>query len=375
MIWFVAAVAVGNVAVGYALGARLGWPLKGRDAEPLLADRPQAAAPVAPPAAPFVAATPAPAPFAPPATAASPQEAKAALDAFRQRLEAAGSSLRATIDQPEDFQRSAGELQKTNHEFLDDAAQRLQGWRPGGQDQAQRDALAAGAEELGRQAAKIDALLEQPLDPERRSELVADTETLSAEVAASASRLEAAAGGPEPTTPGLHPTMATLDALIDAITHELEETDQAPPTALLQFDPPSAPHPAGCGPRLEAKLVELLQEALEPQQIVTSKEGAGYLVLLTGDSPEEALARIDGFRQQVEAGRFSADGPVVQATVSCAVAASEGCGGFEEVYQRLEAALADAQRLGRNRTYHHDGRMVAPALPESLGLLPMTIEI
>lgn len=127
--------------------------------------------------------------------------------------------------------------------------------------------------------------------------------------------------------------------------------------------------------RLLTSLTTLVQELTEATHGTACNTNGQLLIALPGDTPEEASRRLDTLRQQVEKTTFDAGETKLQATVTCAIAEAGDEPSRQALLDNLEEALGESERHGSNRSYHHDGRFPAPALPEEAQIAPRTIAL
>lgn len=127
--------------------------------------------------------------------------------------------------------------------------------------------------------------------------------------------------------------------------------------------------------RLLNSLAQLVQELTEQAHGMACNTNGQLLIALPGDTPEVASRRIDTFRQQVEKTTFDAGETKINATVTCAIAEAGDVPSRQALLDHLEEALGESERHGSNRSYHHDGRFPAPALPEEATIEPRTVTL
>jgi ElaB/YqjD/DUF883 family membrane-anchored ribosome-binding protein len=399
MLLFVLFVAVVNLAVGYALGAGLNLSslmqlLPQRDEKPVIADIDDAA-PLSR-AAPITESTQAPnaeketmAPEEKPETTKSPAvDVMASLREFRQKLNNANVELKLHKQDPEKFSENATKLQEANHEYLEEAGEaikQLEELGAAGDEvaSATREAVSTGATEVAAISSEIDELIESGLDSEEaREKLVAKSETLS-EVAVEAEKVAVEiaatveASQPEPEASEEQAALVTPDSTtdeIDRLFDHLEsllaeaQDDAVSHVAVVRIDAPAeAEANDALTSALEETISELAKELLAEGQ--TFVPGRPALMLLEGDTYEQALERVEQLRQQVEATTFSFGEQEVRATVTCAFADARKDHNRDQIMRHLDEALGESSRVGGNKTFHHDG-----AFPTETPQAKVTVE-
>ncbi|MEO1496599.1 MAG: hypothetical protein AAFV43_05555 [Planctomycetota bacterium] len=414
-------IAVTNLAVGYALGklgvfdavaAPVVAILNRRAAEPelelpieeaLTAPAPEpvppppepppaAAAPIEPdPVAPPIEApppeappepVPAPAAETPPAApAAKPSTADlmGSLASFRDKLSAASVELKLNREDDQRFDSSATKLQEVNHDYLDQVSTTIERLDELGAEgdhvaRAAKSAVSENAKEVTEMSGEIDSLIEQGLDSESRAELVdksiAIRDAAAATSAAADSAVEKAELEPPPEPAAAVSDKATdslgklfeqlevaLAAAADAVGDEAEVLlAEVRADSLAEIDDPAT---------IEAAVLRELATAADQTLGETQRffSGDRCLMLLEGDAFDAAAKRMEQLRQQMQAIDYERGGAKIQATVTCGLVEAHVGEGREALEKRLAEALAEAGRLGANRTFHHDGAFPTP-IPE-----------
>lgn len=405
MLLFVLFVAIVNLAVGYALGAGLNLSslmqiLPHRDEKPVIADIDDAA-PLSR-AAPISGSTPTPttetetaAPEETPEDTKSPAiEVMASLRECREKLNNANIELKLNQQDPEKFGQSASKLQEANHEYLEEAGEaikQLEELGAAGDEvaSATRGAVFTGATEVAAISSEIDGLIQSGLDSEEaREKLVAKSETLS-EVAIEAEKVAAEiastveASKPEPEAPEKQASLVTPDSTtdeIDRLFDHLEwllseaQDDAVSHVAVVRIDAPAeAEANDALTSALEETISELAKELLAEGQ--TFVPGRPALMLLEGDTYEQALQRVEQLRQQVEATTFSFGEHEVHATVTCAFADARKDHNRDQIMRHLDEALDESSRVGGNKTFHHDGAFPTETPQAKVAVEPRTMEL
>ena len=172
--------------------------------------------------------------------------------------------------------------------------------------------------------------------------------------------------------------LTTLSGLMETIAEELKSDDRTVVVAALQRDPVEPPDGADATDiesRLLAGITELVGETLGDAHMMAPDTDNRLLILLSGESGEEASQRIERLRQDVENARFVADGAEFTTTATGAVAEAVDEVTCDELLEQVGEALAEGDRHGRNRSYHHDGRFPAPVMPDEYSPNAKTLTI
>jgi hypothetical protein len=401
MLLFVLFVAVVNLAVGYALGAGLNLSslmqlLPQRDEKPVIADIDDAA-PLSR-AAPISESTTAPhaetETTAPEETKSPAIDVMASLREFRQKLHSASDELKLHQQDPEKFGESATKLQEANHEYLEEAGEAIKQLEELGAAgdvvaSATREAVSTGATEVAAISSEIDELIESGLDseetreklvakPETLNEVVVEAEKVAVEIAATVE-----ASKPQPEAPEEQAALVTADSTtdeIDRLFDHLEsllaeaQDDAVSHVAVVRIDAPAeAEANDALTSALEETISELAKELLAEGQ--TFVPGRPALMLLEGDTYEQALERVEQLRQQVEATTFSFGEQEVRATVTCAFADARKGQNRDQVMKHLDEALGESNRVGGNKTFHHDGAFPTETPQAKVAVEPRTMEL
>jgi hypothetical protein len=401
MLLFVFLIAIVNLAIGYALGAGLNLSslmqlLPQRDEKPVIADIDDAtpltrAPPITESATSSTAETDAPVTDESPSVAIN---VMASLREFREKLNNANVELKLNQQDAEKFGESATKLQAANHEYLEEAGEaikKLEELSAAGDvvASATREAVSTGATEAAAISSEIDSLIESGLDSEEaREKLVAKSETLN-EVAVEAEKtaVEIAAtveaSTPEPEAPEEQASLVTADSTtdeIDRLFDHLEsllaeaQDDAVSHVAVVRIDAPAeAEANDALTSALEETISELAKELLAEGQ--TFVPGRPALMLLEGDTYEQALERVEQLRQQVEATTFSFGEKEVRATVTCAFADARKDHNRDQIMRHLDEALGESSRVGGNKTFHHDGAFPTETPQAKVAVEPRTMAL
>lgn len=96
---------------------------------------------------------------------------------------------------------------------------------------------------------------------------------------------------------------------------------------------------------------------------LAARYGGEEFALILLASPEDSRRAVERIRQAIEKVSVSFEGKSLQITSSCGVAHSRAGESVQELIKRADAALYEAKKAGRNRTYWHDGSESLPVNP------------
>ena len=107
-------------------------------------------------------------------------ELVAGLTKFRTKLNNASLELKLSQEDPNRFEECANKLQSANHEYLEHTNEVIESFESAGEAAGGEacDALNKNAQEAEQLSGKIDEILEQDLNEEGRSELIATSEAM-----------------------------------------------------------------------------------------------------------------------------------------------------------------------------------------------------
>ncbi|MGL4512567.1 MAG: hypothetical protein ACRCT8_05705 [Lacipirellulaceae bacterium] len=407
MLLYLLVVATLNLCVGFGLGATIGMPPipelripRMRRAKPaaegpseVSLTAPAAAQPSKPavtkavPAAagPAVATTANPSPAAAaaptasgPAAEASPAaaprkspraEALAGLAAMREKLADVSLELRESSDRPESFDACATKLQAVNHEYLEQAQaaiEKLDELSATGDVRSAeaRDVVTSGVSEVAVLSGEVDKVLDAGLDDAARAKLLGSAKAIQ----------ESAARVSEATASGV--TVASIDLLFDQLEMLIEAAAADRPTILAAIDlDPVLGHESDAA--LTAAICLEVESLLAESRASTQTFGrAGrYLMLLNDEDLGPATERVELLRQRVAATTFRSGDTDLSATVTCTLAEVTGVADRAAIEAQLAQVATEAQRLGGNRTYHHDGAFPAPVPTAALKVEPRCVVV
>ncbi|MEN0109520.1 MAG: hypothetical protein AAF805_02240 [Planctomycetota bacterium] len=405
-------IATVNLAVGYALGARLTPAtlqarLSRRSAAPLddlddeapltrpaeVAEETVVQEPEEPPA--DVAQAEAAEPPAPPP--ATPAEMMRSLATFREKLSAASVELKLSQEDPDQFDACASKLQTANHEYLEQAEGAVKTLGELGEQgdtvaAATRDAVANGTEAVADLSGKIDGLIDGGIDTvDGRKELISRAEAIrdtAGQVEGATERAitkaEAAREPSEPEKKSEEPpaeapravTTESIDQLFDKLGVALEAAADDNPThlAAVQIDP-LGEHEQDAMLRgaVQRAIGRVLGESLDEGQSYHCGDSA--TAVLVGDTYEDAVARVERVRQQISAITFQTPNAEVRVTVTCGLADARSGDPREQITEQLRQAIEESQAAGTNQSFHHDGAFPTPIETQPHDAKPMTIPV
>jgi hypothetical protein len=396
MLLYFTVMATVNLCAGYALGVWLGSPFgapasahdvlpplpkvaraKKEKAKPVEIAKPQATeVAVAEPevAVEEVVERATPKSISAAAEAESP-DVVANLAAFREQLAAMGRELRDSTTNDEVFDACAVRMQAANHTYLDGATQALEVAEQQGvtaEAKPAHEALRSGTEEISTLSTKFDELIAPGLTPETREQLLEKSDQISV----AADRLEVELQ-PEPIMP-FDPlsTLATVQDLVGQLFDLCgEATVDAPAlVAAIRLDPLAGGEPnAKLEQRIMDKLPAVLGSHIDPSHLSADDSKGQLLCVFPGERLDQLSQRVEHMRQLVEAADFMVDGAPLQATVSCAIAETTERKTPGEMLTLLDEAFQERDRLGVNRTYHHDGAFPTPLPPADVKVERQTV--
>lgn len=323
------------------------------------------------------------------------------LSAFQAQLADLGKELQDTNEE-DAFDDCCERIQQANHEYLDHASDAIEQLADDADAAPVCEAVKAGAEEVRQKSDEFDSTLaSETKDDEVRDKL----RGLSDELIETASSVETKIGeqtaGDEPPEsdeqtselelPPLEidaaTNLATIDSLLERLDTLLADSEGKPPLLVgaIQADKPQEGEIAAESlPQLMQRLGELVSEAIldpdaeqESGQIpsLAIHNDNQLLVLLPGDSVDQASRRMELVRQQVEATTFVDGEQERSLTVSCGLAQSSSNCNRDVLQEHLAESLSEAYRYGGNRACHHDGKFPAPVMPEEVSVEPRTVTL
>lgn len=322
---------------------------------------------------------------------ASKAELMEGLAAFRDKLNAASVELKVNRDDEQEFDKSASKLQDANHEYLgqiNGAIERL--GELGSEGDAGANAAKSAVEDTAKQAERvseeIDSLMDGGLDAESRAAMVEKSVEMCEAAAATSEAVQQAddqAQQPadesteevgteameenqkeeEPAAAGVE-RAESLDALFDKLDAALAEFGDGGQVLLAEVRPDRPEGVEDVDTVEEVVLNELLtttEGVLGETQAFVS--GDRCVMLLKGDAFEAGAQRVEQIRQQMAAISYERGDEQLQVTVTCGIIEADAKESRSDLEERLQQAVSESERLGANRTFHHDGAFPTP-IPE-----------
>ncbi len=297
------------------------------------------------------------------------------LAAFREQLAAMGRELRDSTANEVVFDACAVRMQEANHTYLDSAFEALEVAEQQGvtaEAKPTHEALRTGTAEISTLSTEFDELIAPGLTPETREQLLEKSDQISV----AADRLEVELQ-PEPVTK-FDPlsTLATVEDLVGQLFDLCgDATVDAPAlVAAIRLDPLAGAEPnAKLEQRIMEKLPAVLGSHIDPSHLSADESKGQLLCVFPGERLDQLSQRVEHIRQLVEAAEFMVDGAPLQATVSCAIAETTERKTPGEMLTLLDEAFKERDRLGVNRTYHHDGAFPTPLPPADVKVERQTV--
>jgi diguanylate cyclase len=103
------------------------------------------------------------------------------------------------------------------------------------------------------------------------------------------------------------------------------------------------------GDRVLNSVVNAVQDAVRPMDLLGRFGGEEFLILLPDTSPESAFEVAERVRKQVEATQSMHHDQRIHVTASIGVAVWNGNASLDELIRRADNALYQAKAAGRNR--------------------------
>jgi len=124
------------------------------------------------------------------------------------------------------------------------------------------------------------------------------------------------------------------------------------------------------------KAIAKLLEANRADNIQVARfSGQRFLVMFSDVETAVTTNTIERCRQTIEKTHFDHKGADIRVTVSCALACGSNDDSPSSLLLRLESALREAKRYGRNRTFMHEGKYPTPVAPPEIQIEPQQIPI
>ncbi|MCR4412429.1 MAG: GGDEF domain-containing protein [Thermoguttaceae bacterium] len=284
------------------------------------------------------------------------------------------ATLRKASEEYLDHQRAAGEAFDTAY-----------GERPdlGNVRDQVRSALESETSQIRQAAKTLDSLDLEGGASESRQHVLAETarllgandrlqEALDAalvETARSENLLDAPWAGDQADEPGVLTSRTGLERQLARLWQE--HPRHAPPLAVAaidldQFGRINEHFGRELGDRI-LRAVATLVSAEGPEQAISARFSGQRFVLAFPDGDlGRAVNAVERIRQILEKAHFRRNEFDLQVTVSCGIAGASPDDTSKTVCERAEAAMLEAKRYGRNRTFIHEGRYPTPVAPPNL---------
>jgi GGDEF domain-containing protein len=285
-----------------------------------------------------------------------------------------GQELRDSEKDAELFGEHALDIQKANHAYLETAQQQIEQLES---DDRLHETVATSAEQVGKISDQFDSILEQGLeDEDARACLLAKSDELNEKVSEVHQEL-ATKAEPTEAVRGEASMMATLDDLLSRLDLALAEDERTPTglAVMIRADPPAEKGlDTGVLDGVNTKVAALLQGAMEDPQDAAPIDQGRFMMLFDQTDLQAVTDRVESLRREIAETTFVRGDLHLHTTITCAIADLPGAESREEIKRRLEEAMAESGRLGRNRTFHHDGTFPTPIVPEDNSVTPRTVE-
>ncbi len=114
-----------------------------------------------------------------------------------------------------------------------------------------------------------------------------------------------------------------------------------------------------------ARLIEVQQQG---ESILSHFAGQQVFMIFPDADARYATGVAERLRQTIEATRFECDGQTIYLTTSCAVVAGTAADTPASLSRRVEEAIRESKRYGRNRTFVNEGQYATPVLPPKIAM-------
>ena len=125
--------------------------------------------------------------------------------------------------------------------------------------------------------------------------------------------------------------------------------------------------------RIVYALGRFLQEKASEADLVSRLAGQRFLVMMVDVGPRTAVKNAEQLRQTIEKIGFRTGGEEITLSVSLGITEVKPDDAHQQILDRVEAALRESKRGGRNRSTTHDGRHIEPVDAPNLGIQPLEI--
>lgn len=122
------------------------------------------------------------------------------------------------------------------------------------------------------------------------------------------------------------------------------------------------------GDRLLSMITQLIVAEGRGQATLGRLSGQRFVVLFPDADIRLAIGVAERVRQTIAITHFQYHEFDAQVTLSCALTAAAPDDTPESLFGRVEAALLEAKRYGRNRTFVHEGHYPTPVVPPNLAI-------
>ena len=122
-------------------------------------------------------------------------------------------------------------------------------------------------------------------------------------------------------------------------------------------------------------LAGVLRTEQRQEMIVGRVAGQRFCLLLPDCDVRVATNLVERIRQTLELTHFVRGTHHIRLTVSCSISEATAKDTARSLFDRVEAALHEAKRYGRNRTFLHEGKYPAPVIPPNFSLAAKEIAI
>jgi diguanylate cyclase (GGDEF)-like protein len=120
---------------------------------------------------------------------------------------------------------------------------------------------------------------------------------------------------------------------------------------------------------------EVLQNEQGGERVAARMLGQRFVVLMPDSDARSAVNWIERLRQAMETTRFVRRDEDLSLTVSCSVAQGIASDNPQSLMARAAAAVQQAKRYGRNRTFLSDGQFPTPVIPPNFPVETREIRI
>jgi len=133
------------------------------------------------------------------------------------------------------------------------------------------------------------------------------------------------------------------------------------------------------GYRVGNEILKAVARLLETSQSdgvrVARFSGPQFLAMFSDINPQTAVNTVERCRQTIEKAHFEHADFDISVTVTCAVTRANNDDSPSSMLLRVETALREAKRYGRNRTFIHEGKYPTPVVPPELAIEPQHIPV